>query len=251
MSRTGGGGQPERGGPDRRQEWRRRGRRFLETYGLNGFCLKLLAMGSMLADHTAAVLLVPGEAYLNLRAVGRLAFPIFCFLLAEGAIYTHSLRAYALRLAVFAVLSEIPYDLAMENTLWDPGAQNVFFTLLLAELTLWFYQWAYRRQRIWLALPAAAAAMAAAELLRTDYGAMGVCLILVFYLVRDLPWWKYLPVALFFGFTWWGQLQIYALFSFPLFWLYNRERGPALNKYVFYGFYPAHLLILWGISVIL
>ena len=230
-----------------RQAWRR----WKETYGLNGFCLKLLAMASMLLDHVAAVLLVPGQEYMNLRAVGRLAFPIFCFLLAEGVIYTHSLKAYAIRLAVFAVLSEIPFDLSFQNRVWYPDAQNVFFTLLLAELVLWFYQWAFRRQKLLLAIPAAVAAMAAAEFLHTDYGAMGICMILLFYFLRDLPWWKYLLLAAFFGFTWWGQLQIYALLAFPLFLLYNRARGPVLNKYIFYGFYPVHLLILWAISCIL
>lgn len=240
------GGQKGRG-----QEWRLRGKRWLDFYGLNGFCLKLIAMASMLIDHTAAVMLVPGQTYLNLRTIGRIAFPIFCFLLAEGVIYTHSLKAYAIRLAVFAAISEIPYDLAFQNTVWYPEAQNVFFTLLLAELVLWFYQWTFRRQQVVLAIPAAVAAMMAAELLHTDYGAMGICMVLLFYFLRDWPWWKYLLLAAFFGLTWWGQLQVYALMAFPLFLLYNRARGPALNKYIFYGFYPAHLLILWGISCIL
>lgn len=222
-----------------------------EAYGLNGFCLKVIAVLTMLTDHTAAIFLTPGAAYVNLRIIGRIAFPIFCFLLAEGVIYTHSLKRYALRLFVFALISEIPFDLAFHGAVWYPLSQNVFFTLLLSVIVLWFYQWAYRRRQIILAVPVAVAAMALAEWIHSDYGAMGICMVLLFYFLRDLPWWKYLLIGGFFGLTWWGSLQIYGLLAFPLFLFYNRERGPAFNKYVFYGFYPVHLLILWGISCIL
>ena len=222
-----------------------------QKYGLNGFCLKVIAMVTMLIDHAAIVFLIPGETYINLRIIGRIAFPIFCFLLAEGAIYTHSLKKYTARLAVFALLSEIPFNVAIYGSIWYPDSQNVFFTLALSVLVLWFYQWAYQRQQVVLAVPVAAAAMALAEWIHSDYGAMGICMVLLFYFLRDLPWWKYLLIGGFFGLTWWGSLQISALLAFPLFFLYNRDRGPAFNKYVFYGFYPVHLLLLWGISCIL
>ena len=99
-----------------------------QKYGLNGFCLKVIAMVTMLIDHAAIVFLIPGETYINLRIIGRIAFPIFCFLLAEGAIYTHSLKKYTARLAVFALLSEIPFNVAIYGSIWYPwvkvGATN-------------------------------------------------------------------------------------------------------------------------------
>ena len=96
---------------------------------LTSFQLKWIAIFSMAVDHTGA-LLFPEAMWM--RGIGRLAFPIFAFLLAEGYYHTHDVKRYLLRLWLFALISEIPYDLAFQGTLLESGSQNVFFTLGLS-----------------------------------------------------------------------------------------------------------------------
>ncbi len=221
--------------------------------GLSGFALKGLAMCSMTIDHAAAVLLQNGAAcagrpalaalYFACRGVGRLAFPLYCFLLAEGFANTASRWAYARRLAVFALLSEAVFDLAIFSTPWYPHYQNVFFTLLLGLLALCALHAPAAALR-WTGPPAC---VLAAEALRTDYGGFGVLLILVFSLWRKnrtaalalaaaamllhCAWNSYWPGA-------------FALFALVPVFAYSGARGRALPRYVFYLYYPLHLLIL-------
>ena len=130
--------------------------------GITGTGLKLLALISMFTDHIGAVLVKGiidtsfGEAvaagtqahwrddnmwlvilYYTLRLIGRFAFPLFAYLITEGFIHTHSVKNYALKLLIFALVSEIPFNLATNSTLLNPGYQNVFFTLLLGLLGIW------------------------------------------------------------------------------------------------------------------
>ena len=101
--------------------------------GIDSFQLKCIAILSMAADHTGA-LLFPEQMWL--RGVGRLAFPIFAFVLAEGFFYTHDIKRYLARMGVFALLSEIPYDLAFQGAVLEFDRQNVFFTLTVSLLVL-------------------------------------------------------------------------------------------------------------------
>ena len=103
----------------------------VKRIGITSYQLKWIAIVTMLIDHIGAVLF-PGE--MILRYVGRISFPIFCFLLTEGVRYTRDIRMYMLRLGGFAILSEIPYDLAFHGRVVDPRYQNVFFTLLLGVI---------------------------------------------------------------------------------------------------------------------
>lgn len=134
--------------------------------GISGSTIKLIAVAAMLIDHIAAAIftrmLLVGD-YLSvmesrdvsqmmvwmsenwlllygtefLRLVGRLGFPIFCFLLVEGFQRTRNVKKYAFRLALFALLSEVPFDLAFAGTFLNPAYQNVYFTLLIGLLVLW------------------------------------------------------------------------------------------------------------------
>ena len=207
---------------------------------LSGFQLKCIAILSMALDHTGAVLF-PQEIWL--RCAGRLAFPIFCFLIVEGFVHTHDVYRYMARLGVFALISEIPYDLAFRGVCLEFAYQNVFFTLLigiammklLSVTRLWPEKAAILILAMWLAV-----------VLRTDYNFRGILLIFILYVFREQ---KFLAAAA--GSLWnllyTGTIQRYGVFSAVPMLLYNGKPGRRM-KYFFYIFYPAHLLILYGIS---
>ena len=200
----------------------------------SGTALKTIASITMLVDHIGAScieagILTPGldagtlsqdtlSAYplyrldMVLRFTGRLAFPLFCFLLVEGFVHTHNVKGYLGRLVLFGILSEVPFDLAFFRTPFDPSAQNVYWTLALAA--------------------------------RTDYNASGVIIICALYLTRTNRKWQCLAGALLFMF------ELTAPLAFVLVWFYNGQRGACspLQKKAFYWFYPVHLLVLAGIT---
>ncbi|HEX3076878.1 MAG TPA: TraX family protein [Lachnospiraceae bacterium] len=124
-----------------------------KTRGISGSTIKLVAIFTMLIDHTAATILekiiskngmydyysdnnILYNIYSLMRSIGRLAFPIFCFLLVEGLIHTRNKWKYALRMALFAVISEVPFDLAFANKPIFWGYQSVYFTLLIGLLVM-------------------------------------------------------------------------------------------------------------------
>ena len=222
---------------------------------LNGFCLKLIAVCTMLVDHMGATLF-PFTPWL--RCVGRVAFPIFCFLIAEGCVHTNDRRKYALRLLVFAVLSEVPFNLMLGGALWYPYAQNVLWTLLAGALVCWVMDWALR-ERTALSFVLTVAAMAAAfvllELAATDYGGWGMLLVAMFYGVHRAPSGTaskmtaevcglvFFSIAVMGGYL---SIELWSLTALVPIWLYNGQRGFSNRavQYGFYAFYPIHILIL-------
>lgn len=234
--------------------------------GLSGSALKWIAIGSMLLDHVGAVLLEGGlmgntqaqlDAFLLLpsamavsladlvlRMIGRLAFPIFCFLLVQGFLHTRSAPKYLARLAVFALISEVPFDLAVADRWFDPSYQNVFFTLALGLLVLMAMRRCEQQGYAWAGLLAAVAGSAAALALRTDYDATGILLIVVFYVLRNKKSWCFILAGALLVRSSWVLLGTAALALIPIH-LYNGQKGRALPKYLIYCFYPAHLLALF------
>ena len=196
---------------------------------MTGFQLKLLAMLAMTADHIGAVFFpeIP-----LLRWIGRL-----CFFIGEGLRHTRSPRRYLLRLTGFALLSELPFDLAFYGGI-EWGHQNVYFTLTLGLLALWAIQ--SRGMEGWLL---ALTAALAAELLGCDYGMYGVLLILLldrFHRARS----EQLAGAALLNLAFFGlQTQTLSLIALPLLWLYNGKRGRD-DRRLFYLYYPAHLCVL-------
>ena len=230
---------------------------------LNSLHLKLLAAASMLIDHMGFTLF-PFAHWM--RCVGRLAFPIFAFQVAEGWYRTCNRRRYFLRLALCGLLSEIPFDLAIGGQPIDPGYQNVLWTFCIAAAALWAMEALQRRLQIPLplaALPAAGAGYLLGEALQSDYFGPGVLTVLVFALCRQwhigrLPelaamlvingW--LLPSA---DMTLWGvtlPVELLATAALLPIWLYRGRQGPhgPWLRWVWYGFYPAHLLMLWLID---
>lgn len=224
--------------------------------GLSGTALKRLACVSMLLDHIGASCILMGMfgdavaagsvvmpeniyvLYQILRRVGRLAFPIYCFLLVEGFQYTHDRKKYALRMLLFAFVSEIPFDWTFYGTPFYWQHQNVYWTLLFGIVAMaGMKKWENSRLLQGGVLIGSAVV---AELMNTDYGAIGVLLIAVLYLLRNSR--KKQCIA---G----GLMVCYELpapLAFVLVWFYNGTRGVCTKaeQWAFYWFYPVHLVIL-------
>ena len=230
--------------------------------GLDGGTLKGIAAALMLTDHVGAILL---PEVLVLRCVGRLAFPIFAFFIAEGYAHTRNFGRYFRRLAILAVVSEIPFNLE-NGAVFDLTRQNVLFTFCLALLTLQGLE-ALGRERgfgRWAGCGLVlAAGFAAGELLRTDYGGWGVVTVALLYLCRDGKYaklWLLLAMAAVNGLgmgsltmpVFGGEMpiQIFAVAALPVIWFYNGQAGPKGLRRAFYVFYPAHLLVLEGIRTL-
>ena len=230
--------------------------------GLDGGVLKGIAAALMLTDHVGAILLPEVPV---LRCVGRLAFPIFAFFIAEGYAHTRDFGRYFRRLAILAVVSEMPFNLE-NGAVFDLTRQNVLFTFCLALLTLRGLE-ALGRERgfgRWAGCGLVlAAGFAAGELLRTDYGGWGVVTVALLYLCRDGKYaklWLLLAMAAVNGLgmgsltmpVFGGEMpiQIFAVAALPVIWLYNGQAGPKGLRRAFYVFYPAHLLVLEGIRTL-
>ena len=236
-----------------------------ENRGLSSAALHILAMGCMLCDHLGVFF--PGSVWLP--CVGRLAFPIFAFLIAEGACQTHDRGRYMKRLLLLAVVSEIPFDLQYERSFFYPFHQNVIWTFLIALLVICLIERAKQSGKAWIVWPAALAAVAvgflAGYLVMADYYGAGVLMVLVFYFFRGRRWWNLLgqfvclyyintemlgglfyPVTLF-GHEFELLQQSLALPALVPIWLYRGRQGCHTRgfRWSCYAFYPAHMLLLY------
>lgn len=228
--------------------------------GINANQLRCLAILFMLLDHLWATL-IPGNFWMT--CVGRLAFPIFAFQISEGFFHSHDRRRYARRLLLFALLSEIPFDLMYGSTAFYPFHQNVLFTLLLGLLAVSAIDRA-RRERTARAIVLSTLALLGILLLSiigmVDYGWRGVLTVVAFYALRDFPaaWLAQsaamvlLNIVGFQGlllpvFGWEIPAQGFAVFALLPIWLYNGEPGRRSRSLQlgFYAFYPVHMLILY------
>lgn len=229
-------------------------------FGLSGSTLKIIAIVTMLIDHTGATVLrailrhpaVTGDPaasqlwhhiYNISRDIGRIAFPIFCFLIVEGFIHTRNAAKYAGRLFLFALISEIPFDIALKGSWYYPEKQNVYFTLLIGLLVLMGIAWitGCGTRNFLLAVLPIAAGMWLAWFIDTDYNYKGVFLIAVLYILRSSRLYQCIGGAA--AISW----ELPAPLAFIPVYLYNGTRGRQM-KYFFYWFYPVHLMILYVIS---
>jgi len=223
------------------------------------FVLKIIAVLSMLIDHSAAVFLQgnPDYAmvYLYARSIGRIAFPIFAFLIAQGCLHTRSIYKYALRLGILAIVSEPFFDLALVGKIDFFARTNIFYTLFLAVCAIALYKILVQLKREVLAFFLAGIPFAMiAELLPVDYVAIVVVLILLLFVAN--PTIKLRACAIIAAamvFLYFGQhhtILAFSLISIVLIYFYNGKLGAnhPIIKYGFYGFYPLHLLTLYMIS---
>ncbi len=237
--------------------------------GIAGSTLKWIAIVTMLIDHVGATVLTKQLFYMseyaqthggitqefvdryNLlydimslsRGIGRIAFPIFCFLLVEGFLRTKHLGKYIGRVCLFAILSEIPFDLAFTGKLVYWEYQNVMVTLLIGLLTMCGCQLTEKKVEnkavSWiLGIGCVIAGAFVADILHTDYGAKGILPIMLLYVLRSQRIVQLVAGAV--SFCW----ELPAPLAFLFLYWYNGERGMKM-KYFFYAFYPVHLLILY------
>lgn len=238
--------------------------------GLSGTALKLIAIVTMVIDHIGAVVIEAGFLDVRnfehfnqlitteygkqwlvidsaLRFIGRISFPIFCFLLAEGFFHTKNRNKYAANMLIFAFISEIPFDLAVFNKVlyWD--YQNIYFTLFLGLLVMIGMECvssSYFKQML-----VVAGGCVMAYMLRTDYNIWGIILIASFYMYHGNKKKQLLVGGAAAALESSGFLGAAAIAMIPI-WKYNGERGKFKMKYFFYCFYPAHLLILYVVRLI-
>ena len=215
---------------------------------LNTLTLKCIAMAAMVLDHVGAAFL-PDATWL--RCIGRLAFPIFAYFVAEGFAHTRNFRKYLLRMVLFALLSELPFDLLWSGTLWDPTQQNVLWTFVLALLCLWGIQWTAakhpEKESVGI-IAAIALGYIVGTLLQVDYRGYGVVLVLLFWLFRkedQKELWQFFAMLLV-NCLLIGGIQCFAMLALIPIWLYNGQAGPQNRaiQYTCYAFYPIHLLLL-------
>ena len=254
---------------------------------INGNTLKIIACVVMLIDHITAGIMIPVVrnglypdsvsfeqvefVYEILRAIGRNSFPIFCYLIVEGFLHTSSRLRYALGLLIFGIISEPLYDIVLysqedafnlniievleANKPYLNEKCNVYFTLLLGLLAIWAIEKIYtltvlNEIKAAAALITSAGFVFIAEKIHSDYHGFGVGLIIIFYVLRFFE-----PLNLFAGYVLlcFVHREYAALPTFILLFFYNKKRGRKLGnlKYLFYAFYPAHLLAIYFVRCII
>lgn len=222
--------------------------------GLSQEALKGIACVTMLLDHIGATMV---QGY-TLRIIGLIAFPIFCFLMAEGTFYTKNPRKYGLRLMVGALLSEIPFDLAFRGKLtWE--YQNVMLTLFLGFLTVEIIQ---KTKFDIVKLLAVSGGFVLAEWANTDYGGFGVLLVVLFSQTRGKLWFQTVLVMMF---SWMMNslkipvlgmmvpIEMFAVFAMIPIALYSGRKATSSRavQWGYYLFYPVHLMILVIVRILL
>ena len=222
----------------------------LET---TSFSLHIMAMIFMFCDHLWGTI-VPGNDWLT--CVGRIAFPIYAFMIVEGYFHTRNVKKYAGRLFVFAFISQIPFSLMLYKQPFVQGGNlNVYVTLFLGLLAVTVLDACIDKYKnnpeigLQILIPGivfAIIAMYVAEFLHTDYGSFGVLVILLFYIFRNKPIFLWLSL-------WWSieqfsdSTEMYALYALIPIFLHNHKKGPGL-KYLFYIYYPLHILVLFVLN---
>ena len=219
---------------------------------MSSFALHILAMLLMLCDHLQLTLLPDLPI---LRCVGRLAFPLFAFMAVEGYLHTRSLKKYFLRLLMLAVISEIPFDLLVSGSVFDPMHQNVIWTIILGLCCIRAFENISADLKKMLSAVVIIASLAAAIIARVDYSSAGVLTLLAFYAFRgntvrcrlmQLLSLAFINLVLLGGIGFAFPYQALAVLSLPIIWLYDGSQGPhnGFIKAANYLFYAAHMLIL-------
>jgi hypothetical protein len=248
---------------------------------MSTFALKIVAIITMFIDHATEVFIPQNsELYFIGRLIGRLAFPIFVFMLVEGFFNTSNIKKYLTRLGIFALISELPFDLAFYDARYGSVGgniktdlpnmfsdiqlfdtvfgrfiqyQNIFFTLFLGLLAIWLMSMIekkFSKNMLYINILNALVTFAfsiIAALLRTDYNYIGVLIIVAFYLFRGS---KLLLAISLFILSVGNIIQAFSVASIVPIAFYNGKKGKSM-KYFFYAFYPVHLLLLYLLYIVI
>ena len=227
--------------------------------------LHILAMAFMLMDHLWATLL-PAQEWLT--CVGRIAFPIFAFMAVEGYFHTHNLKKYLLRMLIFAVISEVPFDLMYGGTWFYPVHQNVIWTLMMGLAGIHLMETVRKKKSIFVYILVSTIVVILGGLLGTlsmvDYYGIGVLTVFIFYFFRGRKWWCLLGQMLA---LYWVNVELLGGLMYPIrlfgtefelcqqglallallpIWLYRGRQGYHSKpfQYFCYAFYPIHMLVI-------
>lgn len=178
--------------------------------------------------------------------IGRIAFPIFAFLIVNGMFLTRSVEKYIVRLFSFAIISEIPFDLAISGEMFDFYHQNVFFTLALSACLIFVVEKIDKFDQSNLVkaifkLISVAIFCVIANYYHTDYSMLGILAVFLLYLGSSSRRNTY--IAILFGYFFEAYMYLFVYLSIPIIHFYNGKKG-NINKWAFYIFYPTHLLLI-------
>lgn len=258
---------------------------------LSGNSVKIIAILAMMVDHLCKIVLAWAISNIyfplyeqgtlswekfkaldyfirfTLQGVGTIAFPLFCFLLSEGFYYTKNRKRYISMMLVFAVISEIPFDIGFfRDYSMNMGTypfywayQNVFFTLFLGLAALYFIDKfscneknrSQKIKSILLQICSIGTMMGLSILLHSDYGSQGIIFIVGFYICRKNRIYQILMFLVFYMITTGNQPTMFILISALIIMLYNGNHGKLQLKYFFYLFYPIHIILLYWVTVFL
>ena len=243
-------------------------KRRIETTSMS---LHIMAMAFMLCDHLWGTI-VPGNDWLT--CIGRISFPIFAFLIVEGYFHTGNLKKYVCRILLFAILSEIPFNLAMGSRWFYPIHQNVLWSFLIALGLIHWNEKTRAAGKIWMRILIGGVTVLLGYIVglvtMVDFYHAGIMTVLVFYFFRQRKWWSYAGQAIclwyintemlggfsyelqLFGQTYFLVRQSFALLALIPIWLYRGNQGyhSKMLQMVYYMFYPLHLLILGLIKIL-
>ena len=234
---------------------------------IDAITLKYLAMFMMLLDHLWATI-VPGNDWMNY--IGRLAFPIFAFQIVEGYFHTKDYKRYLKRLFIFALISEIPFNLMTSGSYIYPFGQNVIFTFIYGIVSIQAIEEIIKHNHVVKNVVKVLLMMILSIITFPDYNLMGYLTVLLFYVTRNmqyawlyqltgmiyLNWYSFKGLTVYveaFGKTITVLVQSFAVLSLLLIWQYNGKPGnqnPILRKFA-YWFYPLHMLVIYLISRII
>ena len=243
-----------------------------KRFDITSASLHIMAMIFMLCDHLWGTI-VPGNDWLT--CIGRISFPIFAFMIVEGYFHTSNLKKYAGRLFVFALISEIPFNLALGSRIFYPIHQNVLWSFLISLGLIHWNEKAKKSGKLWKRLVVGTASVILGYLggilTMVDFYHAGVLTVLAFYFFRGRKWYNYLGqfVTLWYinmemlggysymieimGKTYFLVRQSFAMLALVPIWLYSGRRGyhSKAFQYFCYWFYPVHLLVLGLLKFVL
>lgn len=216
------------------------------------FILKLIACVTMVIDHIRYA--IPFSENIITNYFGRIAFPLFAFLITEGYSHTKDLKKYYKRLFIFGIISQIPFML-FRTLVGEWEMLNIMFTLILGLSAITIYD---KFEKKYLSIPICFIIICLGELLNVDYGWFGVATVFVIYIFKSKKInlfisYFVLLIVYFYSRNMLMLHQTYILYFvfylIPAIFmiLYNGEKGRSM-KYFFYWFYPLHMLVIYGIS---